>query len=142
MSINLIKLVVGIDNLDDFAALQERDRVKYHGQLANPIWTRHKPKRDKELIEGGSAYRVIKNRIVCRQKILGFEIVEDTPKGKMCMILVEPTIYTTIAKPKRPFQGWRYLEPDAAPRDTGTYQSPEDRPPPEMAKALAESGLL
>lgn len=138
----MIKLVVGVETLEDFAAIQERDRVDFHGQIANPVYTRHKPKRDQELIEDGSIYRVIKNRIVCRQKILGFEQVEHPVKGTMCLIMVEPTIYATVAQAKRPFQGWRYLKPEDAPRDTGIFDPYEEKPPEDMAEDLAEAGLL
>lgn len=138
----MIKLVVGVDTLDEFAQIQKRDVLDYHGASANPVYTRHRPKRSDELTRDGSIYRVIKNRIVCRQKIIGFDEIEHPVKGKMCVIMVDPQIHTTIQKPKRPFQGWRYLEPAAAPKDTGVYLGEEDRPPEDMAQDLAESGLL
>lgn len=139
----MIKLVVGVDTLDEYAQIVEAQTVDYHGQPANVVWTRHKPKRAAELVQDGSIYRVIKSRIVCRTKILGFERVEDTPKGAMTLIMTEPTIIQTVAQPHRPFQGWRYFEPAKAPRDLGVYEgATDDAPPEDLAEDLAAAGLL
>ena len=142
MGIHLIKLVVGLDNLDDFAEWQRKTRMEYEGRQANAIWTRHRPKRADELLNGGSAYRVMKNRILCRQRIIGFEEGHDPVKGKMCLIMVEPEIIQTLSKPKRPFQGWRYLKLEQAPRDKGVFLPGSDRPDPEMERELRSAGLL
>ena len=58
--------------------------------------------------------------------------------------MVEPTIIQTISTPKRPFQGWRYLEPAAAPRDRGVYLGDGQREeiPMDMEDELREAGLL
>ena len=104
MTIHLIKLVVGIETLEDFATLQKRETIDYHGQSAVPCWTRYQPKRAEELLRtSGSLYRVIKNRIQCRQRIIGFEMVEDGERGKRCMIMQDPRIIKTLSKPRRPF---------------------------------------
>lgn len=76
--IHIIKLVVGIEDLQEFYDRQQRETFDYHGHAAVPCWTRYKPKRGDEILKkDGSIYRVIKNRIVCRHKILGFEIIEN-----------------------------------------------------------------
>ena len=144
MSVHIIKLVVGIDDLAAFAAHQKREAVDYHGQLAVPCWTRYMPKRADEILrEGGSIYRVIKNRIVCRHRILGFEMVETEEKGKMCMIMQDAQVIKTVSTPKRPFQGWRYLKPADVPKDLGLYDPANDEEiPPEMEDVLRESGLI
>jgi hypothetical protein len=145
MTIHLIKLVVGVDDLDHFLEVQQNGVVDFEGGPANAVRTRFKPKRADEILEtGGSLYRVIKNRIQCRQKILGFDSYESKDKGTQCLIMVEPQIIQTISKPKRPFQGWRYLEPSAAPRDRGIYLGDGQREeiPPEMEEQLKEAGLL
>ena len=139
----MIKLVVGIDNLDAYARLIQEQAVDYYGQPANQVWTRHKPKREGELVRDGSIYRVIKGRIQCHQRILGFEQVEHAQKGKMCLIMTEPTLIRTVAQPHRPFQGWRYFEPAKAPRDLGVYEVGEgDELPADLAEDLAAAGLL
>ena len=143
MSVHIIKLVVGIDDLADFAALQAREAVDYHGQPAVPCGTRYAPKRAEEILrEGGSIYRVIKNRIQCRHKILGFEMVETEEKGRMCMIMQDSTMIRTVSTPKRPFQGWRYLKPADVPKDVGVYSGEEEAPPEEIAEELRAAGLL
>ena len=143
MSIHIIKLVVGVQDMAHFLEVQERYAIDYEGERAIPVRTRNRPKREKELVAEGSLYRVIKNRIQCRQKILGFETVQDKEKGTMCQIMVSPEIIQTVSTPKKPFQGWRYLEPAAAPRDLGVYDPANDAEiPAEMEQALRESGLI
>lgn len=141
-NIHIIKLVAGMESLEDFAELQKSQRFDYHGEQANVIWTRNKPKRADELVNGGSAYRVIKNRICCRQRILGFEEAQDPIKGKMTLIIVASEIMQTLSKPKRPFQGWRYLKPEVVPRDKGVFLPGAERPPEELEKDLRAAGLL
>ncbi len=143
MSTHIIKLVVGVEDLADYAARQAREVIDYHGRPAVPCWTRFMPKQADEILrEGGSIYRVIKNRIQCRHRILGFEMVETKEKGTMCMIMQDPTIIKTVSTPRRPFQGWRYLKPAEAPKDIGVYTGDEEEPPVEMAEGLRAAGLL
>jgi hypothetical protein len=143
MSIHMIKLVVGCDTLEDFAEVCKRDMVDYHGQPATPCWTRFMPKRADEILQSeGSIYRVIKNKIQCRLKILGFEMVEVEGKGKMCMIMQSPEIIKTVSKPKRPFQGWRYFEPAKAPADRGLYTMGDDDLDPALEEELKAAGIL
>ena len=144
MPINMIKLVVGIESLQDFYELQQRETVDYHGQQAVPCWTRYKAKQADDIIRSeGSLYRVIKNRIQCRSRILGFEMV-DTDNGKKCMIMQSNEIIQTISTPRRPFQGWRYLKTADVPQDRGIYhgQNIDEEPPEEMQDDLREMGLL
>lgn len=144
MSIHMIKLAVGAESLADFADYAYSHAVDYHGEKVNPVWTRHKPKRADELVRKGYIYRVIKNRIVCKQKILGFEPFEHPVKGKMNMIMTGFPIIKTAAQMHRPFQGWRYFEPAKTPKDIGPY-NPDDEgeaPPADLAEALSAAGLL
>jgi hypothetical protein len=144
MAINLIKLGVGVADIKEMAELQQKRYMDYHGQTAFPVWTRRKPVRDKELLNGGSLYRVIKNKIQCRQRILGLEIVEDEELGKHCLIMVDPEIIETVKQPHRPFQGWRYYESAKAPKDMGVFDpnAPEQNIPAELEEDLRASGLL
>lgn len=145
MSIHMMKLVVGIDSLEAFAALQARETFAHEGQLVVPCWTRFSPKRADEIVRnGGSLYRVIKGRIQCRQRILGFEMVETQSHGRRCMILQDPDIIETVHMAHRAFQGWRYLEPAKAPADRGPYVIGQDGeiPPADMEEDLRAAGLL
>ncbi len=86
-----IKLSVGPDSLDDLKQWQagRLKQLKAAGkkpQLTHV--TRHKPKRDAELLDGGSIYWVIKGRIVARQRLLGFRSAmkeEQHPPLRPCL---------------------------------------------------------
>lgn len=116
----MIKLCVGVDNVEDLAEWQDK-RVKERakkGKSPNPFHdTRMTPKRAEEMLAGGSLYWVIKNHIVVRQKLIGFEEVKDKDGKTMCRIHLDPELVRTKSRKKRPFQGWRYLEPGDAPAD-------------------------
>jgi hypothetical protein len=149
MGVHIIKLIVGCETLEDYARILAAQVMDYEGQAAVPCWTRFMPKRaDEVLRSGGSLYRVMKSRVQCRQRILGFEMVEvegaDGAVGKKCLILQDPEIITTVAMAHRPFQGWRYFDPAKAPEDKGVYilGQDEDEPPEDMGDELREAGLL
>lgn len=141
---NIIKLVVGVDSLQEFYEFQQTHTVDYHGIPAFPCWTRYAPKQAEEILKKqGSIYRVIKGRIQCRFEILGFEKVE-TDMGPKCMIMQSTNMIQTIATPHRPFQGWRYLKESDTPKDRGLYEGKdlEEEPPKDMADDLKNMGLL
>ena len=46
----------------------------------------------------------------------------------------------TVPQPRRPFQGWRYLRPEDAPRDLMSAAAGDV--PPELAAELALIGVL
>lgn len=145
MPLHMIKLVVGIGDLDDFYQWQRRHIYDFQGTRSNIVRTRYKPRQAEEILaSGGSIYRVIKNRILCRQKILGFDQVETKDKGTQCHIICDLEIIQTYATPKRSFQGWRYLKQQQVPKDRGIYLGDGHREeiPPELKDELAESGLL
>jgi hypothetical protein len=55
--------------------------------------------------------------MLARQRIL--DIVEDTrdDQTKCASFILDPDVVPLIGRPTRPFQGWRYLQADAAPAD-------------------------
>lgn len=144
--VHIIKLVVGVSDIKEFYDNQRLQQIDYNGTPAVPCWTRYKPKRADEILQSeGSIYRVIKGRIVCRHRILGFEMVDTKVKGTMCMIMQDAEMIETVAMPKRAFQGWRYLKPGDTPPDKGIYhgeEREEDEIPNDIAKGLKEAGLL
>lgn len=142
MALHMMKLVVGMDSLQEFAKWQSHERHDFKGREANVVYTRHMPKHAEEiLLSGGSIYRVIKGVMRCRQKILGFDKVE-THVGAKTIIYTDTEIMRTHPMPKRPFQGWRYLKEEAIPQDVAPYQIGDELPPAEMEKELSELGLL
>ena len=141
--IHIIKLVVGLDSLEAFASWQMQERVQYNGQQANIARTRHRPSRADEILScEGSIYRVIKGNIVCRQRILGFEEDSTPARGKHTLILMDTELIRTVVTPKKAFQGWRYLKPDAAPKDLGPYVPGITDGMSETELDLLEAGLL
>lgn len=116
----MIKLCVGVDTVDELLEWQvkrAKERAK-KGKSPNPFHdTRMTPKRADEMLAGGSIYWVIKNHIIVRQKLIGFEAVKDKDGKAMCRVHLDPELVRTKSRKKRPFQGWRYLEPGDAPPD-------------------------
>ena len=69
MIVHLVKLCVGIDSIDQLETLQanRRARAQKRGEPLESIHrTRHRPRRDRELLNGGSLYWIIKGFIRVR----------------------------------------------------------------------------
>ena len=67
----------------------------------------------------GSIYWVISGVVRCRQPILRLAAATDDEGRACCDIIMAPDLIRVTPRPKRPFQGWRYLEPKDAPPDLG-----------------------
>ena len=61
--------------------------------------------------------------------------------SERCALVLDAAIVRTEAAPRRPFQGWRYLDPADSPRDLPKGRALDDKLPPSLAQALAEIGL-
>lgn len=139
-ALNLIKLCVGAETVEDLADWQAR-RMAERGAGSAVHVTRMWPKRAAELIDGGALYWVIKGFVLARQRILALEPREGADGVRRCAIRLDPAILRTAAQPRRPFQGWRYLRGADAPRDLGTGVGGADLPPALMAR-LEAMGVL
>ena len=100
------------------------------------------PKREKELLDGGSLYWVFRGLILARQEILALEEVVSSDQIKRCGIVLSEKIIKTFPKPKRAFQGWRYLRSDQAPLDSGEFSFSEDELPHYLQLELSKLGVL
>ena len=102
------------------------------------------PRREAELLDGGSLYWVIKGRTECRQRIVAMEQVEGADGIGRCKLVLDPEIVRTAAHPKRPFQGWRYLPGQDAPRDVAGLADAGDAAalPCELEEELAAFGVV
>ncbi len=143
-SVNLIKLCVGADSVEDLVLWQGQRaaKAKARGQDYFP-WhvTRMWPKRAAEILNGGSLYWVFKGFVLARQPILRFDPRLGDDGITRCAIIMSPEIIRTQAAPRRPFQGWRYLSTEDAPPDLAKDRQFDDDLPLEMRLALAEIGL-
>ncbi|KPB01615.1 DUF1489 family protein [Ahrensia marina] len=145
MALNLIKLCVGVETVDDLAQSIERrkKRLKAAGQPIEMVHTtRMSPKRADEIIGEGSLYWVIKSRVQCRQKIIDLRTFKDNEGISRCDIVMSPELVLTAHQPKRPFQGWRYFKAEDTPRDLSSGETEISDMPEEMRAELADLGLI
>lgn len=140
-TVNLIKLSVGSETVEDLAAWQATQRAQTPQGQPRHV-TRMWPRREEELLNGGSIYWVIKGIIQCRQKVLRLDAYESADGITRCAIVLEPGLIRTQASIKRPFQGWRYLPVSDAPPDLPKGRATEDPLPVELNRALAEIGVI
>lgn len=142
MPLHLIKLAVGVRDLDHLAELQDRRAVMADGQTCIPVYTRRLPKRGDELLAGGSIYWVIKGSVLVRQPILAIDTATDEEGESYCTLQIAADRVQTVPTPHRPFQGWRYLTAEAAPQDLSAAGGAGDELPADMAAELRALGLL
>ena len=152
MTIHLVKLCVGVNSIEQLETLQanRRSQAQRRGeQPENLHRTRHRPRRDKELLNGGSLYWIIKGFIRVRQAILRLDELRDDEGSKHCGLVLDPNLVRTQLRARRPHQGWRYLETkDDAPDLPSELQNwasdlnSQNGPPAEMAAELRKLGLL
>lgn len=139
--INLIKLSVGSDTIESMDRWQSSARAKGPDGLPRHV-TRMWPKREAELLDGGSIYWVVKGVLLCRQPILRLDEVRREDGIPRCGIVLKPGLIPVAPTPRRPFQGWRYLTAEDAPIDMDPGRASEASLPPELSVALAEIGVL
>jgi hypothetical protein len=143
MALDLIKLCVGCDGIDDLAqwiAARRADAIRRGLEPAHIHRTRMMPKRIEEILDGGSLYWVIKGQIRVRETILDLRAVKDAAGVSHCDIVLSGELIEVEARPCRPFQGWRYLAADMRPRDLRS-EAVADLPV-EFLRELAGLGLL
>ena len=139
MTLHLIKLAVGIDDVAHLRKMQ-KERRRERGRYV--FYTRHMPRRREEILDGGSIYWVIKGYVRVRERILGFTPVVEDDGERYTLVRYDPKFVETVWQPKRPFQGWRYLAPKDAPTDRPAHAASEDRLPEALAEELRSLGLL
>ncbi|MEM7300473.1 MAG: DUF1489 family protein [Pseudomonadota bacterium] len=143
MPLHIVKLCVGVETLDDIQFWIDR-RSAEQKALGGEPWhyhvTRMTPRRQEEVLNGGSLYWVVKGSVQGRQEITGFEPVTGEDGIARCKILMKPELVPTEWQPRRAFQGWRYLKPEDAPRDMDQVSA--GALPAHLRAELAELGLL
>ena len=136
MAIHMIKLCVGAESIRDLEVWQQRVMRDYPKPVHH---TRMTPKRREELLAGGSIFWVIKKMIRVRQRIIDVKTLDDGTGRSICELVFDPELIPVVPRRKKPFQGWRYLEPKDAPGDLGRPGGGDDLP---LRAELAELGLL
>ncbi len=138
--LHIVKLSVGIRDIAHLRAVQLA-----RAAISPPLrhQTRNAPRRRDELLDGGSIYWVIAGAVLVRQKLV--DIIEDRwDDDTICAGLVlDPILVPVAATPMRAFQGWRYLQPEAAPPDIDA-DNPEigQDMPVSLRQSLRKLGLL
>ncbi len=144
MALHLIKLCVGADSIEDLREWVSQRSLTAMAAGLEPHsvhTTRMIPKRMEELLDGGSLYWVIKGQVQARQKLLDIRSFTGGDGITRCDLVLGPEVIETSPAPKRPFQGWRYLKHEEAPRDLGGSGLQDDMPS-DLRRELAELGLL
>jgi hypothetical protein len=143
MPLHIIKLCVGCDSLAELADWQKArlKEKRTKGQKPELVHvTRMTPKRGDEVLDGGSLYWVIKGQIAARQTLLGLRAVKKNGVPH-CGLVYDKELVPVVARPRRPFQGWRYLEAKDAPPDLARTKGAADLPE-ALQRELAALGLL
>ena len=139
-ALHQMKLSVGTKSVRDLARWQQ-GRGRGPDGLPQHV-TRMWPKREAELLDGGSIFWSIKGVVLCRQRILRLDESRGLDGIPRCALVLDPELVRVTPTPRRPFQGWRYLEAQDAPTDLGALREDEDELPPKLSMALAEFGVV
>jgi hypothetical protein len=145
MALHLIKLCVGADSIQDLRDwVGERSLHAIAAGLEphSVHTTRMVPKRVNELLDAGSLYWVIKGQVSARQNIIDIRTATGADGIQRCQLVLGPEVIETATQPKRPFQGWRYLKAEEAPRDLGALGDDVAAMPEDLRRELTELGLL
>jgi hypothetical protein len=130
LPLHMIKLCVGVSDVEWLESRAKSGKPSI-------VHTRMTPKRAAEIEDGGSLYWVIKGVVACRQPILDIRTLGEG-KASRCEITLEPRVIRTAPLGRRPFQGWRYLEPKDTPADLTTVDAGDM--PSELVEQLRELG--
>jgi hypothetical protein len=145
MTLHLIKLCVGAASIEDLAQWQ-RERLAEQKKAGKKPRLFHStfqtPKRQAEVLDGGSLYWVIKGVIQVRQRIVGFDEGHKQDGSRCCLIVLDPALVPVRPLSRRAFQGWRYFDPADAPPDLKRGNKALAELPPKMRRDLADLGLL
>lgn len=126
----MIKLCVGVSEVETLEANAARSDWRI-------VHTRMTPKRAAEIEDGGSLYWVMKGSVTCRQRILDITTVGEG-KASRCEIRLDSQVIRTAPLARRPFQGWRYMEPKDVPPDLSVAEATDL--PDDLARELRELG--
>lgn len=141
MAVHILKLSVGTESVECLQDWQLSPQAQGPDGLPRHV-TRMFPRRASEVLDGGSIYWVIKGQILARQPILRLDPMTGEDGITRCAIVLDKHLTRTQPAPRRPFQGWRYLNPGDSPADLPKSRNNDDTLPDDLNRALAEIGVL
>ncbi len=146
MPIHLVKLCVGCESIEELAAWQSERLAQMKREAQKPELfhrTFQMPKRRDELLAGGSLYWVIKGIIQARQQLVDLREGTKPDGSPAALLMLDRKLVPVRPTPRRPFQGWRYLQHDDVPPDLkrGSRDQTSEMPA-KLRKDLAALGLL
>ena len=133
--LHLAKLAVGIRNVAHLGDVQARRDPLRH-------LTRNLPRRRDEILRGGSLYWVVGGAMVVRQRVLDITESAYEDGSRCCALCLDRTLVPVLGRPMKPFQGWRYLEPEAAPPDVPDQAAEAEGLPEALLRQLRELCLI
>lgn len=146
MALHLVKLCVGASSIEDLAIWQagRLTELRKVDRTATLFHTTYQaPKRQAELLDGGSLYWVIKGVIQARQRLIGFSDGQKADGSPCCLLLLDKDLVRVRPVPRRAFQGWRYLSASDAPDDcSGDDDDAFHLMPAKMRRELADLCLI
>ncbi len=138
--LHLMKLCVGVTDVAHLRRLQEA-RLRSDPPLRHR--TRSFPRRAGELLAGGSLYWVIGGAMLVRQHLLDITETRMPDGSRATLLILDSKLVPVEARLMKPFQGWRYLEPAAAPADIVSRRAQgAARLPEPLRRELASLCLL
>lgn len=145
MTVHLIKLCVGaesVEDLTDWIAERLADKRRRGVPVEHIHVTRMTPRRQEDILSGGSLYWVIQGVVQCRQEIMELRPLAGEDGVARCGIVLDPRVVLVEPRPRGPFQGWRYLTDRDAPNDLIPSSDGVADMPADMRLTLVELGLL
>ncbi len=144
MTVHLLRIAPGISTVAELAARLDMyavDDPTLGRMMATS--TRNTPKRQQELLDGGSVYWIMKGHIMARAPLLDIRVEEDDEGRRICRLCVAAVPIAVVPTKRRGFQGWRYLPDADVPSDLDkvTTSASEDIPA-ELASELKDLGLI
>jgi hypothetical protein len=138
VTVHLLKLCVGAEGVED---LLDWQRERFGAGPALHV-TRMWPKREDEIVSGGSLFWVFKGVVLARQRVLRLDRRMGEDGILRCAITLDRDAVRVRPVPRRPFQGWRYLEAVDAPPDLRPDDRKADPLPARLEAELAAIGVF
>ncbi|MGH6663191.1 MAG: DUF1489 family protein [Rhodospirillales bacterium] len=145
MTLHLIKLSVGVDDVEHLARIQAKRLADARRQGVAPELrhvTRNTPRQADAILDGGSIYWVIKGFIRARQRIVAIRRFDRRDDRPACALVLDRKLVRTELRNFRPFQGWRYLAAASAPPDAPVGRGATGEVPTAMVEELKNLGLI